>query len=458
MVPENENQKSGGRGKWPSMVIGLLLVAALIITITSAVYYCFVVVLADDLEGTATVKGTYYNSRDKRVEGVLVRVEGTEIWDMTDEKGRYELEQVPAGRQKIVFERGGYPTITITQLIIPEDQLERYDVETNRLDVPDNIVGGKLVDKPRYRFDLDEIPLEGSNLTGKLSAKGISLEDITVTVHNSTTKATVNAEGYFELHDLFPGILLLNVTHGEYTTHAAGFLKEGDNNITFWPVGDNIQPLPNKDDIDSGKAAPLTVSSVEDIDNWTHYTTKEEVFVNVRSDEMAMPDAILLLKPLAYNPINLTIVDTLYHSALESPVQNIREKPTLTVIDGHVYGLEVTAPGLTSRFHWNLTYNGTDTLEVTLTGELEPVAYSYSLLGFKIVIVFHIFMSIIIILSLGSAFRSTKFSRVMTGTIAVFISSASLPLAFLAMSLAHNWILGGLAFVLLLIKRKDFSK
>jgi len=458
MDPKNGNQKPGGRGKWPSMAIGLLLVAALIITITSAVYYCFVVVSADDLEGTATVKGTYYNSRDKRVEGVLVRVVGTDTYDITDEKGRYELEQVPAGRQKIVFERGGYPTITITQLIIPEDRLDRYDVETNRLDVPDNIVGGKLVDKPRYRFDLNEITLERSNLTGKLSANGISLEDITVSIHNSTANATVNAEGYFELHDLYPGILLLNVTHGEYITHAATFLKEGDNHITFWPVGDNIQPLPNENDINSGTASPLKVSSVEDIDNWTYYTSKEEIFVNVLSYEKAMSDAILLLKPLAYNPINRTIVNTLYHSALESPVYNIREKPTLTIIDGHIYGLEVAAPGLESHFHWNLTYNGTDTLDVRLTGEIEPVSYSYSLIGFKIVIAFHLFLSVIISLSLGSAFRSTKFSRVMTGTIAAFVSSASLPLAFLAVSMAHNWILGALAFVLLLIKRKDFSK
>ena len=455
---ENGKRKPDVGWKWPSIVIGLLLAAALMITISSAAYYCFIVVSADDLDGTATVKGTYYNSRDKRVEGVLVRVEGTDISDMTDDRGRYELEQVPAGRQKIVFERGGYPTITITQLIVPEDRLDRYDVETNRLDVPDNIVGGKLVEKPRFSFELNEIPLESSNLTGKLSVNGISFKDTTVTVHNSTANATVNGKGYFNLSDLYPGILLLNVTHGEYTTHAAAFLKEGDNNITFWPVGDNIQELPSEDDIDSGSAGPLTVSSLEDIDNWTYYTSKEEIFVNVRSDEKAMSDVTLLLKPLAYNPINRTIVNTLADSALESLVYNIRERPTLTMIDGHIYGLEVAAPGLESHFHWNLTYNGTDTLDVTLTGEIEPVSYSYSLLGFKIVIAFQIFLSVIISLCLGSAFRSTNFSRVMTGTIAAFISSASLPLAFLAMSLAHNWILGALAFVLLLVKKKDFSK
>ena len=440
------------------MVIGLLLAAALMITISSAVYYCFIVVSADDLDGTATVKGTYYNSRDKRVEGVHVRVEGTDISDMTDDRGRYKLEPVPAGRQKIVFERGGYPTMTITQLIIPEDRLERYDVETNRLDVPDNIVGGKLVDKPKFSFDLNEIPLESSNLTGKLAANGISFKDIAITVHNATANATVNGEGYFHLTDLYPGILLLNVTHGEYTTHAAAFLKEGDNNITFWPVGDNIQPLPNENDIDSGTAGPLTVPSVEDIDNWTYYTSKEEIRVNVRSDGKTMSDTILLLKPLPYNPINRTIVNALAHSALESHVYNIRERPTLTMIEGAVYGLEVAAPGLESHFHWNLTYNGTDTLDITLAGDIEPVSYSYSLLGFKIIIAFQIFLSVIISLCIGSAFRSTNFSRVMTGAIAAFVSSASLPLAFLAMSLAHNWILGALAFILLLIKRKYFSK
>ncbi len=442
MGSENSNEHDDIRVGSAVRIITVLLALALIISLSSVVYYLFLVTSVSNLTGEATLAGTFYNSNDRRVEGVLVRVEGTGISGYTDERGDYELKGVPAGEQTIVFERGGYPTIKVTQLIIPENKLKRYDVENNRLDIPDNIVGGVLVDKPRHRYQFDENNLEEANLTARFPKNLISY-NATVSLYNSTIIYQISENGEFNLTGVSPGLLLLNITFNGETAHAVALLKEGSNNITF------------KRELDF-----YVDSSLGPVNSSEELPRKEIGFRILDIDEQPFPEATIFIRPLVYNPMNMTILDNIpsYKDVLKKRILNLTENEKISIIDGHVYNMEIAVPGYVSFYFVNMTYNGTDPVKAHLETSISPVDYRYSLSWFWIVIFFQVIMSVFIGFSLKAVISRGKFGRVMTGCIAAFASSASLPLAALIMPVAHNWILGVAAFVLLLINKKKFSK
>ncbi len=442
MGSDNSSEQDGKRMGLAVLIITILLVLALIISLSSVVYYFFLVSSASDLSGEAILKGTYFNSNDRTVEGVLVRVEGTDISAYTDEKGDYELAGVPAGEQTIVFERGGYPTIRVTQLVIPEEQLKRYEMKNNYLDITDIIVGGVLVDKPIHSYRVEENILAKASLTAKF-AENVTLKNATVSVYNTTEITQVSEDGEFNMSGLAPGLLLLNVTVTDETSHAVVFLREGKNNVTF------------ERDIDifvDRSLFPLTANE--------ELPTKDIGLSVLDINDQTAPGATLFIRPLAYNPVNRTILEGIppFKDALGSSIIQYSGNEKLSLINGHVYQIEIATPGYESVYLINMTYNGTEPLMAVSDTTISPLNYHYSLAGFKIVIVFQIIMSLLIGFGLKAAISRGKFGRVMTGCIAAFISSASVPLALLIMPVAHNWILGIAAFVLLLINKNKFSK
>jgi len=440
MGSENGSGDDRKRGGPVKLIITLLLVLALIISLSSVVYYFILVTSASDLSGEAILKGTYYNNYDRRVEGVLVWVEGTGISGYTDEEGEYELRGVPAGEQTIVFERGGYPTIRVTQLIIPEGKLKKYDVKNNRLDIPDNIVGGVLVDKPGHRYYMEENQLGEASLSAKF-LENITLKNATVSVYNSSVISPIE-DGKFNLSGLAPGLLLLNVTNSEEVSHAVTFLKEGSNNVTF------------------GRDHNIYLDNSLDSANSSEELPRKEIELTILDiNDISVPGVTLFIRPVAHNPINRTILDSIstLKGVLDHHITQFSWNDKLSLINGQVYNMEITSPGYGSVYLINMTYNGTDPVKVVLDTPIAPLDYHYTLASFIIVIVFQVIMSLLIGFGLKAAIGRGNFGSVMTGCIAAFASSASLPLAFLIMPVAHNWILGAAAFVLLLVNKNKFS-
>ncbi len=427
------------------MALGLILVIAALVTLSSGIYYAILLSSADEMEGTADISGTYYNSRDKRVEGAVVRVEGTDIRGLTDAKGRYELEDVPGGARTIVFERGGYPTVRVRQLIIPSDNLADLESGGNTLNIPDNLVGGVLVEKPSYTYELHENVLGRSNLTGCLIIDGMPLSGATVTLHNDTLNATSDGTGCFELENIYPGIVLLNVSVAGELHHAAAFLSEGDNNVTFDKDG-NVKNFRTTDGLGMASGGTGLV--------------EENVSFGIVDDEGGgVRGAAIVLEALSHNEVNRTILADIppFDQWLTKSERTLNGKDDIPLIPGNLYAVEVASPGLGSVIFWNLTLNGSRSIDVTLGPSLGTDRYTYSLAGFLVAMIFHFLVTMVIIWGLPAAFGGRNFPRVITAAIAAFVSSASLPLGQLTLPLAHNWILGGGAIVILLLKRNWFT-
>ena len=449
MVRRSAPKKKDTGKKWAPVTLTLLLVLSMFVTLSSVVYYSVLVFSVDDLSGTAMVNGQYHDDRGRKVQGATVRVEGTDIINFTDENGRYVLHDVPAGEQTIVFERGGYPTISVTQLIIPDEVIPKDRFPDNiimkekELDIPDNIVGGVLVSGPDYHVRIQENPLVPANLSGRLFLNSAPLNNSVVSVFNSTMNATVNETGHFRLSGLAPGILLLNVTWTNGTSHALSFLMEGENNISYDRVGTDAY----FDTTAEGGEPPGSIPGERQI-----------TVTALDFEQGAMSGLIAYRHPRSYNPLNLTIVDDIHPSVMTGQRIPFDSGTPLSVIPGHIYDVEFTKPGFESLYIVNLTYNGTDTLVIDFPEEFSPVLYKYTLAGFWVIIFFLLITSIFIACSIKPAYKGENFGKVMTGAIAAIISSASLPLAFLMLPLAHNWMLGGATLLLLLLRRKDFNK
>ena len=449
-MEEKPTRKKNSKGKkWAPVTLTLLLILSLFVTLSSVVYYTVLVFSVDNLSGSTTVNGQYHDARGRKVQGATVRVEGTDIINFTDENGRYVLHDVPAGEQTIVFERGGYPTISVTQLIIPEEMIpsdrfpESIIMKERELDIPDNIVGGVLVSEPDHHVRIREDLLAPANLSGRLFINSVSLKNTTVSVYNSTINATVNETGHFDLLKLFPGILLLNVTGPNGTLHALSFLEEGDNDISY-----------NLD----GNGSHFKMTAVGGNHLNGSIPMEKPITINARDMEGGnMNELSVFRHPLSYNPLNLTIVDEICPSAMTKRMFSLNSGMDLPTIHGHIYNVEITKPGFESLYIVNLTYNGTDTLDIYFPQGIPPVSYEYTLAGFWVIIVFLLVTTIFIAYGIKSAYKADRFGRVMTGSIATFVSSASLPLAFIMLPVAHNWLLGGALLILLLARRKDFS-
>lgn len=445
MNSSKSDQRAPGKVRWPAITVGILLVVGALITLSSGVYYAILLSNADGIEGTATVRGTYFNSRDRRVEGVLVRVEGTDISDVTDDRGKYELKDVPGGARTIIFERGGYRTIRVKQLVVPSDKLTGSGGRDNILNIPDNIAGGRLVEKPRYHYDLIETELEAANLTGQLMQGDAPVAGALVTVHNSTLNATSNGEGFFNVSGLAPGAVMLNVSQGPIKTFGAAMLSVGNNTAGFELVDDN------------NTMTTLHVNGAP-IERDGPYS-RNVTFNILNHDRTDSNDVRIFAEPVVYNEINMTLLRDMppFYDWVSGEGMNGGDADGLRLIPGNIYKAEVAVHGRESLILWNVTRNGTDEINVTLGESLDTIEYEYSLTGFVVVMLFMFLFTLLIIYGIHSAFRGNNYSRVMTGGIAALVSSASLPLAALSLPLAHNWMIGACVVVVLLLKRKSFS-
>lgn len=420
------------------------MLLSLIVSLMTIGYYSYLLVSVRDIRGNATIKGTFYNASGGRVEGVTVSVEGTDVSDVTDEVGNYELKGAPGGEQVLIFERGGYPVLRVTQLLLPEKYLDRFGEKSNRLDVPDNLVGGPLLETPSFRFDLEDNIPERSNLSGRILDNGVPMAHSRLTVYNSTVNTSVDGNGSFYLRGVFPGMFMFNVTTLEdEKLHGLAILKEGDYDISFHRKNDTsfFNTLYEKE---SG-----------------FVKERNAVVTDVKITDAAgkgMKDAEILCLPKSLNPMNETLVGNI--SAPWSGLLNITKSGngTATLIEGALYDLEIRVPGYPVELRRNLTYNGTAVIGVRLGDALRPEKYSYSLAGFYAVVIYQIIMVVLIGYGLKSAIFSPDFTRIMIGTIAAIASSASVPLALLSLDVAHNWIFGGAALVLLYFGRKGLRK
>ena len=93
----------------------LLIVTGLICCVGGAILVAELGTL-DDREGDGDLEGRVKDENGRNLEGVTVSVGG--LTDETDEKGEYHIPDVPAGIQKVRFEKPGI--ITHTEEVIIE--------------------------------------------------------------------------------------------------------------------------------------------------------------------------------------------------------------------------------------------------------------------------------------------------------------------------------------------------
>ena len=127
------------------------------------------------------------------------------------------------------------------------------------------------------------------------------------------------------------------------------------------------------------------------------------------------------------------------------------------VLEGHTYMIEVLVPGHEAVIYSEFIYNGTNTIQRELGDELGIEVYSYSLSAYIVAVIYLLVLSAVIAYGIPFAFRGKSFGRCLVSILAVFFSSASIPLEAVQNNIAHNWILGIAAFFLLLAYRKEFK-
>ncbi len=86
--------------------------------------------------GIGSIRGTVTNSTGEPVEGVVCKVEGTELTDETDEYGEYELMTVPVGNHVMEFVIDGYETYTDYIVPVFENQETVNDIELVAIEEP----------------------------------------------------------------------------------------------------------------------------------------------------------------------------------------------------------------------------------------------------------------------------------------------------------------------------------
>lgn len=411
------------------LMVGVLLIFSLLLIVSSIGYYSFVLLSVKEIDGTATVNGTFYNSTDNRVWGVEVAVKGTSLRTYTDVDGQYCLDGVPAGEQTFVFQRGGYPTLEVKQLVLPVDNLP---VNNLILDIPDNLEGGVLVDKPSYKYvNIGEGPGNAS-LKGILFSNDTLLTGISVQVFNSTGKTTetiTDMNGTFFLEGLRPGLFMFNVSAEDFKAHGLVFLARGSNEVTFHESNTTFLPS----------------ASVE----------PEELSIEVPGMETGVQGYIFAI-PQIYNNVNRTLANGIPGFGDTFSSQRVSSGNVLWLMPHHIYSLEVAIPGHQSVIYPNYIPNGNGSIELILPDEIPVQHHSYSLKAYYGVIIFLVLMAIMVSFGLKSAFGGKGFGLTLCACMAAFFSSVSLPLSSLETGFAHNWLVGGVAFIILVSNRKKY--
>jgi outer membrane cobalamin receptor len=82
--------------------------------------------------------------------GVNVILEGTEYGAATDQEGRYEIRNIPAGTYNLVFQMIGYGSIEKVQIPVNPDKVTRIDAELkpSTIEGEEVVVTGKTFQKP----------------------------------------------------------------------------------------------------------------------------------------------------------------------------------------------------------------------------------------------------------------------------------------------------------------------
>lgn len=82
--------------------------------------------------------------------GVNVLVEGTDFGAATDESGKYEIENIPAGTYNLEFQMIGYEVVTKLQVPVNPDRTNRMDIQMSPSDIEGEevVVTGKTFTKP----------------------------------------------------------------------------------------------------------------------------------------------------------------------------------------------------------------------------------------------------------------------------------------------------------------------
>ena len=102
------------------MIAGILLLIIFILGIimSAAIFFAF------DFMGDADIKGTFEGEvvdiNGNPLEGVTVSVVGyPEIYDVTDEKGKFSLSNITTGEQTLKLTKEGYKTVNMKVFVLP---------------------------------------------------------------------------------------------------------------------------------------------------------------------------------------------------------------------------------------------------------------------------------------------------------------------------------------------------
>lgn len=242
------------RTRWPAVAATALLISMFLVFLTAGTLYYNAKVI-NDMDGTGEVVGLvheYYDDKHIPIENMNISVVGTGISTLSDENGQYKLPKVPAGIQKLKYEKPGYETLVIKVIIYSDSDLDTEDFEPNNFTIPGNIRFG--IDVDAFLRNIRHIPLEAESgiLRGKaVNQTGQPLENINIsysfsdtTVDPVTLYLLTNASGEFVI-DLYPGRYSLGFSGTGFQSISQEVLVAPGNETVL-----NIEMVPGNGQID----------------------------------------------------------------------------------------------------------------------------------------------------------------------------------------------------------------
>jgi hypothetical protein len=216
--------------RWPT-IAGVAMIIAMILLLFSAWIFYYNAEYVEDMSGSGPITGVLKEDReDKRIplKDVNISVEGLDIWTYSDSSGYYELDNVPAGKHRFKFEKPGYETVIVKDIVFSKKDLDASNVESNNISIPGNLRGGQYLGAFEREIEFQELSLENGTVSGSVvDESNNALAGANVTYIDSKQAALVSSlpptlvdtgqSGDFSF-DSKPGRYLFNVSLNGYVT------------------------------------------------------------------------------------------------------------------------------------------------------------------------------------------------------------------------------------------------
>ncbi len=150
-------------------------------------------------EDTGSLSGTVSsNMKSEPIEGVYVEVLGTTSSGLTDEQGRYTIENIPVGSYSVKFTKTGYEEYLQNNVQISKNNTTTLNVSMTMLTSGYGEVSGYVLDA------MEQTPLAGA----------------TITIENTAFTTTTNESGIYSISDIPVGTYTITASKEGYDSQS----------------------------------------------------------------------------------------------------------------------------------------------------------------------------------------------------------------------------------------------